>query len=964
MKNKISGNDSMSGDGNASGVGTTIRRWNECEDWVEFVTTRELARTIEGDYEALVNFGGPGGATPYYFYVRVRDDAENVISDVTVEGVAFEASQGEIAVKGTPPGFRWIYLGLVKTERNYRRVTLCAPRGLYGFDRLCVLQIPRRLESGEIERRISRDGMPKEPLSGVPLGGVGAGKIEFCRDGLFRNITINGNIDTPILRSEGTFFAVRAECGRKSLGRIVSSEHMHGLAPFESLSFIGCYPKATLTATDRFFPLNVIVQASGAVIPRNVRDSSLPAALFRVRLTAKEAPVKATVAFSMENFLGCGGSVAKVGQRVSFDEGYYHLWEERSGNAERQWESGAAHGLRFDGGVKEEKRTEGRYVLATNGKVHSQLTGWRYLNDNAPWLRFIDTGLLSDTDDTASSGEATAGAIAVEVELAAGETRDITFVFSWHMPYFWQANDIDYSHFYCNEFASADEVSQYVLQNFARLEHESEEMPLLLAASTLPSWFSRSLCNDAYIFSTATWLTRDGRFSVNESPSHMFGCMGTIDQKLYANHYNTLFFPELDRTELLAFARTQGENGGIQHDLGYGHIEQSKKPHGWPDLSSSLVILSLKHYQLTGDKEYMDEVYPHLVKALDYQFDMDTDGDGIANISGVGNTFDAEKYEGTSSYLATLWLAALRALEELARRRGDAAVGERCRARFAQAKASAIDELWNGEYFVNYYDAANKRRCPNSHFSQLAGEFFARTCGLGPLYGDHYVRQALSSMLRLNYHPRLKFPANEATPEGNMPVRKMWGWLPHARVFLAGTPLYFGMAEKGWHVLERLEKVIADINNDNRWDQRLFFEPDTGREHWGRFYMTAAATWYAYQALLGYRWDKPEGVLSLCPNLPDGMMPFEGPIFLPDMWLWLSINRDRTRMSVKVVKRFGNELLVNMLCLPSAPGSIVVAVDDEVASICQAASPEEGAESRYRCKIDLYRKTSVKIEFM
>jgi len=84
-------------------------------------------------------------------------------------------------------------------------------------------------------------------------------------------------------------------------------------------------------------------------------------------------------------------------------------------------------------------------------------------------------------------------------------------------------------------------------------------------------------------------------------------------------------------------------------------------------------------------------------------------------------------------------------------------------------------------------------------------------------------------MLRLNYHPRLKFPANEATPEGKMSCRRMWGWLPHGRIYLGGTPILFGMAADGLQALERMEKAVMEINHDNRWDQRLFFEPDTGK---------------------------------------------------------------------------------------------------------------------------------------
>jgi uncharacterized protein (DUF608 family) len=34
--------------------------------------------------------------------------------------------------------------------------------------------------------------------SGVPLGGIGAGKIEFYADGRFTNVTTNNNLDCPI----------------------------------------------------------------------------------------------------------------------------------------------------------------------------------------------------------------------------------------------------------------------------------------------------------------------------------------------------------------------------------------------------------------------------------------------------------------------------------------------------------------------------------------------------------------------------------------------------------------------------------------------------------------------------------------------------------------------------------------------------------------------------------------------
>ena len=39
----------------------------------------------------------------------------------------------------------------------------------------------------------------RQSESGLPLGGIGAGSIEFCRDGRFTNVTTNNNWDSPIV---------------------------------------------------------------------------------------------------------------------------------------------------------------------------------------------------------------------------------------------------------------------------------------------------------------------------------------------------------------------------------------------------------------------------------------------------------------------------------------------------------------------------------------------------------------------------------------------------------------------------------------------------------------------------------------------------------------------------------------------------------------------------------------------
>ena len=55
--------------------------------------------------------------------------------------------------------------------------------------------------------------------AGVPIGGIGAGKIEVLTGGAFGNITINNNPLHPIAAPRGCFAAVRTRTGGRGSGR-------------------------------------------------------------------------------------------------------------------------------------------------------------------------------------------------------------------------------------------------------------------------------------------------------------------------------------------------------------------------------------------------------------------------------------------------------------------------------------------------------------------------------------------------------------------------------------------------------------------------------------------------------------------------------------------------------------------------------------------------------------------------
>ncbi|HPP30662.1 MAG TPA: hypothetical protein PLE69_07065, partial [bacterium] len=137
----------------------------------------------------------------------------------------------------------------------------------------------------------------------------------------------------------------------------------------------------------------------------------------------------------------------------------------------------------------------------------------------------------------------------------------------------------------------------------------------------------------------------------------------------------------------------------------------------------------------------------------------------------------------------------------------------------------------------------------------------------------------------------------------------------------------------------------------------LFYEPDTGRQHWGRFYMTAPATWYVYQALLGYRVDKPEGLFEIIPNLPEILLPFNGPLFLPDIWMWLEVDKEKRCIRMKRLKKFTDKLIITRLHLPVWNGVLTVCTDGIYNEIEHIGTCYRGEV--YKCKINIAEITEL-----
>jgi len=184
------------------------------------------------------------------------------------------------------------------------------------------------------EQKTTRKGSTKgtafkvsvQPVSGIPLGGIGAGSIEIRPDGYFDDWLIFNmgswspeqpeaeQGPTPNVGPEGLQFFLRTEKGEniqlRRLGVREDQNDLYSLAyalPVEGIEFDGKFPFATLKYLDDSIPVQVSALAFAPIIPQDSRSSATPGftVAFKVK-NVSNAPVKASLMGALRNPLAVG----------------------------------------------------------------------------------------------------------------------------------------------------------------------------------------------------------------------------------------------------------------------------------------------------------------------------------------------------------------------------------------------------------------------------------------------------------------------------------------------------------------------------------------------------------------------------------------------------------------------------------------------------------------------------------
>lgn len=566
--------------------------------------------------------------------------------------------------------------------------------------------------------------------SGIPLGGLGTGGVEIWPDGRLyqwmlpngRPWSNNGHVmkagpaDAPQPAAGDADFLVRVAIkGQRPMYRwlfagnglaITTASHFWRhhkyffIKSFQEVQYRAEYPFAELTFIDPEFPVDIRLKAWSAFVPHNVKDSSLPGCCFDVEvMNRSQSAVEVSVLWQMQNVAGF--ACAKNAQEHTLlHKGELTAITMAGGLDEPgHWSSG-------DMTIWAQQHT-GQSVDAIACNPYFQNLIWslhRTGHMHGPLLpEFIKH---EEHVRQPSASVPNKGYICVRQRLAAGKAAQASFGMSWYFPHHIIEKAPELGHRYQEWFASSLEVAKYMAAQRKRLQEESAVLPREVMASTLPGELKVAVLDQTATLIKNSHFIRDGRFGVQEG--HGCCAFNTVDVDHYASYALSLLQPELRRTiNDMHQGMAHPANGKIHHGLGDSvHVQPNgggaKEGYSRWDVCCQYALAVWRDCAWSGDRETLKRHWPTVWKAVNLVASMDFYGIGLPYIQG-GITYDHWNMQGVVGYMAGVYLASLRAVEEMAKVLGDEPAALWAHDSYQRGRKGFETKLWNGSQYVLYY---------------------------------------------------------------------------------------------------------------------------------------------------------------------------------------------------------------------------------------------------------------------
>ncbi|AWW32716.1 hypothetical protein DN752_22645 [Echinicola strongylocentroti] len=621
----------------------------------------------------------------------------------------------------------------------------------------------------------------------MPLGGIGTGTVSIGGRGDLRDweIVNQGALGwKPVFNSGrgsiriAPFFAIRTQTGEGDVqtrllegplssanleGDWGSNELNSGFPRFGTSAFKTAYPLAQIDLQDDNSPVEVTLQAFNPMVPGDSKVSSLPGAVLKYVVHNKsDKAIDATVCGAIPNFIGTdgwGGDAAGNKNTFHRESGLSGIFMENTNKDSLSGKWGTMALVTPEtSGVS--YRTQWDADFRWNGSL---IDFWDDINDD---------GMLEEQHgDYEGNKPAT---LAIKATIPPHGTETYVFVLTWNFPYQigWEAQpNIDH-HLIKNHYATiyddAWEVAKDLTANLETLENRTLEFVNAFVNTDVPEVLKEAaLFNVANLRSQTVFRDEDGYTfgwegtgsiegtAINPKGAQAGWGFGTCTHVWNYEVTTPFLFGDvaMSMREVEFKYGTDIKTGAMEHRYQVPIKTAEQRMRTAADGQLGCIMKMYREWQLSGDNDKLAELYPSVKAAMEYAWKSsgwDKDANGVLE-GKHHNTMDVS-YVGPNPQIATWYLGALRASEEMAIQMKDRAFSEKCREMFEYGSQWTDENLFNGEYYIQKMpEPLDFQVGEGILVDQLVGQYMAHICGLGYLLDKDHITTTLKTIRKYNW---------------------------------------------------------------------------------------------------------------------------------------------------------------------------------------------------------------------
>ncbi|PQV49003.1 uncharacterized protein (DUF608 family) [Jejuia pallidilutea] len=727
---------------------------------------------------------------------------------------------------------------------------------------------------------------------GMPINGIGTGQVYLGGDGRLWYWNLDGEPDdvweemgsghkymkpiTPYSPMDQGF-ALQVGAGKeKRVFRLDSNG-------FKDIVFTNKYPMGDVRYSDEACPVKVHLEAYTPFIPLNRDDSSYPVTVMRYTIenTSNEEQ-EVAIAGWIENFSNYRtGKKNSNGVRLSQYREYNGLsvvecWTKPLNDTH------SGEGIPFD-----HANDFGAVALGLLVEKPDMVDTLRSQPGEVGLFEGEKPNSNSKTVHERPFNEKAYASIGSSVKLKPGEQKTISFTLSWRFPNArfvtgfgkkeW-SRDINY---YATQWISASDAAQAVASKEKELRTNTQKWVDTWYDSTLPYWLLERAFIPVDCMQTQVagrMALQGGRYSLDEGVTC---CEGNCTHVWHYAQGLARMFPVIERE-----CREQVEYDlGFKEDTGAMNFRCSTKAFKEaPDGQCGTILRVLRESQMTTDYSFLESIWERTKLSMDYVIETwDEDRDGVMT-GAQHNTLDGNWF-GKVHWLTNMYHAALKASAQMARQMNQPQVAKRYETLVSKGAKAMVDTMWKEEfgYFIHIPELEPEKTRGSTtgcHIDQVLGEFWLHNLGLDPILPRDKVRKALESLWIYNFSPNVG-DFRKDNPKGRWYAAEgdaglvMCTW-PFGKENAQKTNFhkYYNECMSGfeWQVAAHmiwegmLEKGLAvgkAINDRYQPKHRNPYNEVECGDHYAR----AMASYSAFMAVCGYRYNGPEGKLAFGPRM-------------------------------------------------------------------------------------------------